>query len=120
MILASARPDSGDTSLQVQLVSAGLDAVLDRKFLLVRTTRPASSGRGDVEGAIEEGLCPITGALQSADGQPEPTRLTGRLAEITGASAVYLAAPSLVSTPAVRRAIVRDASIVEVSQLSRA
>ena len=104
----------------MQLVSAGLDAALDRKFLLVRTNPSRIIRAGCVEGAIEEGLCPITGALQSADGQPEPTRLTGRLAEITGASAVYLAAPGLVSTPAVRRAIVRDASIVEVSQLSRA
>jgi DNA-binding transcriptional regulator LsrR (DeoR family) len=46
--------------------------------------------------------------------QVEATRLTQELASRTGAEPLYLSAPGLVDTPAVRRAVMRDRSVSEV------
>lgn len=59
----------------------------------------------------------LLGGVGNRDVQFQATRLTGRLAELTGASPVYLGAPALVSTPALRRAMAKDASITDVTRL---
>ena len=46
--------------------------------------------------------------------QVEATRLTQELASRTGAEPLYLSAPGLVDTPAVRRAVMSDRSVSEV------
>ena len=46
--------------------------------------------------------------------QVQANRLTGELAAVTGAQPVFLPAPGLVSSPALRRALVKDASIGDV------
>ena len=49
--------------------------------------------------------------------QLRATRLTGRLADLTRARALYIPAPGFVSTAAVRRAIVEDASLQDISAI---
>jgi hypothetical protein len=44
------------------------------------------------------------------------TRLTGRLAQLTGARAVYVPAPGLVSSPATRQALVSDPALATVEE----
>jgi DNA-binding transcriptional regulator LsrR (DeoR family) len=44
----------------------------------------------------------------------QATRLTARFAELTGGMPVYLPAPGLVGTPAVRRAMMNDVSVRDV------
>jgi DNA-binding transcriptional regulator LsrR (DeoR family) len=56
----------------------------------------------------------IVGGLGDAAVQMQATRLTARFAELTGAMPVYLPAPGLVGTPAVRRAMMNDVSVRDV------
>jgi DNA-binding transcriptional regulator LsrR (DeoR family) len=56
----------------------------------------------------------IVGGLGDAAVQMQATRLTARFAELTGAMPVYLPAPGLVGTSAVRRAMMNDASVRDV------
>jgi DNA-binding transcriptional regulator LsrR (DeoR family) len=46
--------------------------------------------------------------------QVQANRLTGELAAVTGAQPVFLPAPGLVSSPALRRALVKEPSIGDV------
>ncbi|MGB9376270.1 MAG: sugar-binding domain-containing protein, partial [Mycobacteriales bacterium] len=57
----------------------------------------------------------LVGGVGDPTVQMYATRLTGRLAELTGARPVFMPAPGLVSTPTVRRALMRDPRIAEVS-----
>jgi DNA-binding transcriptional regulator LsrR (DeoR family) len=56
----------------------------------------------------------IVGGLGDAAVQMQATRLTARFAELTGGMPVYLPAPGLVGTPAVRRAMMNDVSVRDV------
>jgi DNA-binding transcriptional regulator LsrR (DeoR family) len=56
----------------------------------------------------------IVGGLGDAAVQMQATRLTARFAELTGAMPVYLPAPGLVGTAAVRRAMMNDVSVRDV------
>jgi DNA-binding transcriptional regulator LsrR (DeoR family) len=56
----------------------------------------------------------IVGGLGDAAVQMQATRLTARFAELTGAMPVYLPAPGLVGTPAVRKAMMNDLSVRDV------
>lgn len=56
----------------------------------------------------------IVGGLGDAAVQMQATRLTARFAELTGAMPVYMPAPGLVGTPAVRRAMMNDVSVRDV------
>lgn len=53
----------------------------------------------------------VLGGLGEAHAQAQATRLIGRLAQLTGASAVYLPAPGLVAASATRQALVDDGAI---------
>ncbi|WP_433164544.1 sugar-binding transcriptional regulator [Kribbella sp. CA-247076] len=56
----------------------------------------------------------IVGGLGDAAVQMQATRLTARFAELTGGMPVYLPAPGLVGTSAVRRAMMNDVSVRDV------
>lgn len=56
----------------------------------------------------------IVGGHGDPSVQVQANRLTGDLAAVTGAKPVLLPAPGLVSSPALRRALVRDSAIGEV------
>lgn len=59
----------------------------------------------------------MIGGLGDPGVQVQATRLTGRLAQVTGASPVFLAAPGLVGSRAVRDALLVDPSIADVVRL---
>jgi DNA-binding transcriptional regulator LsrR (DeoR family) len=57
----------------------------------------------------------IVGGLGDPAVQMQATRLTARFAELTGAMPLYLPAPGLVGSPAVRKAMLNDPSVNEVT-----
>ena len=63
---------------------------------------------------------PLDRVVQIVGGHGDPSvqlqanRLTGELAAVTGAQPVFLPVPGLVSSPALRRALVKDSSIGDV------
>jgi DNA-binding transcriptional regulator LsrR (DeoR family) len=58
----------------------------------------------------------VLGGLGAVAAQATATRLTGRLAQLTGARAVYVPAPGLVSSPATRQALVSDPAFATVEE----
>jgi DNA-binding transcriptional regulator LsrR (DeoR family) len=66
---------------------------------------------------VAERIVQIVGGLGDPAVQRLATHLTGRLADLTGADPVFLPTPGLVSTPAARRALTKDPSVVEVTEL---
>ena len=67
--------------------------------------------------AVVEKVVQIVGGLGDPAVQMQATRLTGRLADLTGATPVFLSAPGLVGTPAIRKALMGDPSVREVTAL---
>jgi DNA-binding transcriptional regulator LsrR (DeoR family) len=65
--------------------------------------------------AAEE-VVQVLGGLGAVAAQATATRLTGRLAQLTGARAVYVPAPGLVSSPATRQALVSDPAFATVEE----
>jgi DNA-binding transcriptional regulator LsrR (DeoR family) len=63
---------------------------------------------------VAERVVQIVGGLGSPEVQMQATRLTGRLAELTGARPVFVPSPGLVGTPNLKRALTRDPAIQEV------
>jgi DNA-binding transcriptional regulator LsrR (DeoR family) len=59
----------------------------------------------------------IVGGLGDPAVQMQATRLTGRLADLTGGNPVFLPAPGLVGNPAIREALMQDQSIADVALL---
>jgi DNA-binding transcriptional regulator LsrR (DeoR family) len=59
----------------------------------------------------------LFGGVGNPEVQFHATRLTSRLADLTGATPVFVPTPGVVSTPSVRRAIEEDASVHEVMAL---
>ena len=53
----------------------------------------------------------VLGGSGQASAQAHATRLTGRLAQLTGATAIYLPAPGLVAAASTRHALVEDGAI---------
>lgn len=64
--------------------------------------------------AVAEEVVQVVGGLGNPQVQSQATRLTGRLAQLTGADPVYMPTPGVVSTPAVREALATDAAVGEV------
>ena len=60
------------------------------------------------------GSCRFVGGHGDPSVQVQANRLTGDLAAVTGAQPVLLPAPGLVSSPALRRALVKDPAIGDV------
>lgn len=56
----------------------------------------------------------VLGGMGVVTAQATATRLTGRLAQVTGGSAVYLPAPGLVASAATRDGLVADQAIADV------
>ena len=56
----------------------------------------------------------VLGGVGAVTAQTHATRLTGRLAELTGAQAVFLPAPGLVTSAATLKAFVSDPGIESV------
>ncbi len=67
--------------------------------------------------AVVNQVVQIVGGVGNAAVQMHATRLTGRLADLTGARAVFMPAPGLVSSPEVRNAILHDTAVVDVATL---
>jgi DNA-binding transcriptional regulator LsrR (DeoR family) len=66
---------------------------------------------------VVDRIVQIVGGLGDPAVQMRATHLTGRLADLTGADPVFLPTPGLVSTPVARRALIKDPSVVEVTEL---
>jgi DNA-binding transcriptional regulator LsrR (DeoR family) len=64
------------------------------------------------QGASE--VVQILGGVGTSAAQPQATRLTGRLAQVTRAEARYLMAPGLLATGAMRDALITDPTIAAV------
>ncbi len=58
----------------------------------------------------------VLGGVGTNTAQNQATRLTGRLAEVTRADAVYLMAPGLLATPAMRDVLITEPNIARVLQ----
>lgn len=67
--------------------------------------------------AVVDRVVQIVGGLGDPAVQMQATRLTGRLADLTGAAPVFLSAPGLVGTPSIRKALMADPSVREVTDL---
>jgi DNA-binding transcriptional regulator LsrR (DeoR family) len=66
---------------------------------------------------VVDRIVQVVGGLGDPAVQRLATHLTGRLADLTGGDPVFLPTPGLVSTPAARRALTKDPSVVEVTEL---
>ncbi len=67
--------------------------------------------------AVVDKVVQLVGGVGDPAVQMQASRLTGRLADLTGGTPVFLSAPGLVGTPAVRKALLRDPSVRAVTQL---
>jgi DNA-binding transcriptional regulator LsrR (DeoR family) len=65
-------------------------------------------------GRVVEEVVQLIGGVGNPAVQVRATRLTGRLAELTGARPVFMATPGLVSTAATRKALMSDVMVNEV------
>ena len=63
---------------------------------------------------VADEVVQVLGGLGAVGAQATATRLTGRLAQLTGAKAAYVPAPGLVSSPATRQALESDPAIAMV------
>lgn len=63
---------------------------------------------------VADRVVQIVGGVGSPEAQVQATRLTGRLAELTGARPVFVPSPGMVGTPAIRRALVHDHAVAAV------
>ena len=66
---------------------------------------------------VVEQVVQLLGGLGDSAVQMQATRLTGRLADLTGGTPVFLSAPGLVGTAAARKAMTNDPSISAVTAL---
>jgi DNA-binding transcriptional regulator LsrR (DeoR family) len=66
---------------------------------------------------VVDNVVQIVGGLGDPAVQMQATRLTGRLADLTGATPVFLSAPGLVGSPTIRKALMSDPSVREVTAL---
>lgn len=65
--------------------------------------------------AVVEKVVQLVGGLGDPAVQRQATRLTGRFAELTGGMPIYLLAPGLVGTTAVRKAMLNDPAVKDVT-----
>lgn len=63
---------------------------------------------------VADRVVQVVGGLGAPEVQMQATRLTGRLADLTGAQPVFMPSPGLVSTPALQRAISADGAVAAV------
>jgi DNA-binding transcriptional regulator LsrR (DeoR family) len=66
---------------------------------------------------VADRVVQIVGGLGSPEVQLQATRLTSRLAELTGARPAFVPSPGLVGTPALRQALVEDDGVRDVIAL---
>jgi DNA-binding transcriptional regulator LsrR (DeoR family) len=60
---------------------------------------------------VADTVVQVVGGVGSPEVQVQATRLTGRLAEVTGASPVFIPSPGLVGSPALRQALMADPGV---------
>jgi len=70
-----------------------------------------------VKGTRATRVVQVVGGLGDPEVQLQATRLTARLADLTGATPVFLSAPGLVGSAATRRALTADPSVAAVTAL---
>ena len=63
---------------------------------------------------VADAVVQVVGGIGSPEVQMQATRLTGRLAEVTGASPVFIPSPGLVGSPALRQALMADPGVQAV------
>jgi DNA-binding transcriptional regulator LsrR (DeoR family) len=66
---------------------------------------------------VVDSVVQVVGGVGSPAVQMQATRLTGRLAEVTGAAPVFIPSPGLVGSPALREALMADPGVQAVQQL---
>jgi DNA-binding transcriptional regulator LsrR (DeoR family) len=93
---------TGSDHVGISSWSATLLATVDA--MLPRTVRTA------------EEIVQVIGGVGNSSVQVKATHLTDRLARVTGAKPVYLPAPGIVSTAAVRDALLADPNLVHLNQ----
>ena len=65
-------------------------------------------------GLAADRVIQVVGGVGSPEVQMQATRLTGRLAELTGAEPVFVPSPGLVGSPALRQALFEDPGVATV------
>lgn len=66
---------------------------------------------------VADTVVQVVGGVGSPEVQMQATRLTGRLAELTGADPVFIPSPGLVGSPALRQALMEDPGVRAVHEL---
>ena len=66
---------------------------------------------------VVDSVVQVVGGIGSPAVQMQATRLTGRLAEVTGASPVFIPSPGLVGSPALRAALMADPGVKAVLEM---
>ena len=66
---------------------------------------------------VVDSVVQVVGGIGSPAVQMQATRLTGRLAEVTGASPVFIPSPGLVGSPALRAALMADPGVQAVLEM---
>ena len=65
---------------------------------------------------VADRVVQVVGGVGSPEVQLQATRLTGRLAEVTGASPVFVPSPGLVGSPELREALMADPGVQAVQE----
>ncbi len=66
---------------------------------------------------VADRVVQVVGGVGSPEVQMQATRLTGRLAELTGASPVFITSPGLVGSPVLQQALMADPDVMAVRTL---
>ena len=66
---------------------------------------------------VAEHVVQVVGGVGSPEVQMQATRLAGRLAELTGASPIFVPSPGLVGSPVLQRALMADPGVTAVREL---
>jgi DNA-binding transcriptional regulator LsrR (DeoR family) len=66
---------------------------------------------------VVDSVVQLVGGVGSPAVQMQATRLTGRLAEVTGGSPVFIPSPGLVGSPALREALMADPAVQAVLEI---
>lgn len=122
IVVADTRPEAGDAELMSALGAAaasylemtliggdtiGISSWSSTLLATVGTMRPRPSLHADA-------VVQVLGDFGMVGSQSSGARLTGELAQVTGARPVYLSAPGLIASSSIRTALSRDPNIAEV------
>ena len=116
----------GDVASTTSALASGAAAYLD-STLIGGDVIGVSSWSATLLAAVEmmrpkrtqvaETVVQVVGGVGSPEVQMQATRLTARLAEVTGAAPVFVPSPGLVGSPALQQALLADPGVRDVQAL---